>query len=579
MQLGKRCRVSSQFNSNEDSCMHLRAIAPILFILFFLFSPPSSSARRQQLDLHTTSVDLPGAPSTILAPDLDGDGRRDLVVMVTFTEWDQLTLEETAEMDDIEGLVEVMTIVPALSDRRELHVFFGQEDGGYRAADHREIGTDILALEEGPAGTPVIALTDDGVSVLRWAPEGKPGERLLFEPWISDRPVFSGSRTFVPRLGLSHDLDGDGHLDFLMPSDRGPAVYLANSTGLATESTQRLVSPIDQRSAGGHPMRLYSLPRVEDINGDGRPDLLFSDDDDADNLAFHALIGQGAGSFSAVTPPLALPDPCPDDDEDSCPDGSVEFVYFGDLDGDGKAEYVTQEELPPEGDGMRKELKHAKRPPFRYQLFRSRPDSLPEAEPYATFDALGYSFPDGSSDDDGLSIPGGVVDLDGDGRRDLITLTLDFSVLQIMRVMTTRRLSIGLDFHIYCQQPNGDFKPVPDIDLSGKFKLDLDDIQVRQLSFFDGDFDGDGRADFVQLGRGRTVSIHRGQEHCRYSDKPDLILKLEEEPRNVALVRIDDFDADGFSDLLIVQPNRIEEPGVTPPVRLDMYLSRQGAQP
>lgn len=557
--------------------MSQRVIAPFLVSLIFLLVSDPSTARRERLDLHTTSVNLPGAPSTILSPDLDGDGHRDLVVVVAYTEWDQLTIEETTEMDDIEGLVEVMTIVPALADRRELHVFLSNGDGSYRQADHREIGTEILALEEGPPGASVIALTDDGLSVLRWKPHAGQGQRLVFEPLITDRPVFAGSRTFVPRLGLSHDLDGNGRLDFLLPADDGPAVYLASAEGLNNTASQRLTSPTDTRRAGGRPLRLYSLPRVEDINGDGLLDLLFADDEDEDNLAFHAMTGMGSGRFAAATQPLSLPDPCPDDEDDGCPEGDVEFVFYGDLDGDGRAEYVTQEGIELDGEGMRKELDQAKRPPFRYQLFHSRPDLLPEDDPYSTFEALGYTFSNANSDD-GISIPGGVQDLDGDGRQDLITLTLDFSVLQIMRVMTTRRLSIGLDFHIYCQQQNGSFQAVPNLDLSGKFKIDLDDVQVRQLSFFDGDFDGDGKSDFLQLGRGRTVSIHRGQEGCGYASKPDLILKLEEEPRNVALVRIHDFDADGFSDLLIVQPNRIKEPGVTPPVRLDMYLSRQGAQ-
>ena len=53
----------------------------------------------------------------------------------------------------------------------------------------------------------------------------------------------------------------------------------------------------------------------------------------------------------------------------------------------------------------------------------------------------------------------------------------------------------------------------------------------------------------------------------------DLELRLDEEPPDLALVEIEDIDGDGFSDLRIAYPNRIDEPGVTPPVRLELYLS------
>ena len=68
-------------------------------------------------------------------------------------------------------------------------------------------------------------------------------------------------------------------------------------------------------------------------------------------------------------------------------------------------------------------------------------------------ESIGYSFPDDSD----IRLPGGLWDLDGDGRRDLITLTLDFSVLQAVRVLVAQSLSIGLEFQVACQQPDGTF--------------------------------------------------------------------------------------------------------------------------
>ncbi|MEM7356170.1 MAG: hypothetical protein AAF657_35470, partial [Acidobacteriota bacterium] len=241
--------------------------------------------------------------------------------------------------------------------------------------------------------------------------------------------------------------------------------------------------------------------------------------------------------------------------------------------GDGVAEVVTQRSLAGDEDGMRKEMREAKRPPFRYRLFRTLGDLSMAPEPYLEFNATGYAF-DGDSD---TPVPGGFQDLDGDGRQDLVTLTLDFSLMQAVRVLTTRRISIGLDFHVWCQNASGEYRAVPGLDLSGKFKLDLNNFKVGQLSQFAGDFDADGKADFVQMGRGRDVTIHRGREGCVYPPEPDLLIRLKEEPRDLKLVQVRDFDADELTDLLVIQPQKVTEPGVTPPVRLDLYLSG-GAQ-
>jgi hypothetical protein len=73
------------------------------------------------------------------------------------------------------------------------------------------------------------------------------------------------------------------------------------------------------------------------------------------------------------------------------------------------------------------------------------------------------------------------------------------------------------------------------------------------------------------------VTVHRGRADCGYPAKPDLSLELREEPRDLALVQIRDLDGDDLSDLLLIQPQEVKEASVTPPVRLDLYLSRSGS--
>ena len=226
------------------------------------------------------------------------------------------------------------------------------------------------------------------------------------------------------------------------------------------------------------------------------------------------------------------------------------------------------------------EMREAKNPPFHYEVVELDEDALP-ARTTASLDTVGYAF--GADSDSEFPLPGGFVDLDGDGRQDLVTITLEFSMMQLVRIMVTQSISLGLDFHVYCQAEDGSFARVESLDLSGKFKIRLNDLRLGQLSQFAGDFDGDGRSDFLQLGRGRRVSIHRGESGCRYPSRPDLTFDLRQEPRNLSLVRVRDFDGDDLADLLVVQPRTgrgrtraAAQDASTLPVTLEMHLSRRG---
>ena len=57
----------------------------------------------QSLELRSYSLDLAGPPSTVLSPDLDSDGIRDLVVALAYTEWNQIGFEESETMNKVDS--------------------------------------------------------------------------------------------------------------------------------------------------------------------------------------------------------------------------------------------------------------------------------------------------------------------------------------------------------------------------------------------------------------------------------------------------------------------------------------------
>lgn len=551
------------------------ALPSLLALIFFLSSTAPALAAREKLALRYLPLPLPGAPAAVVAADVDGDGHRDLAVVVAYTRWSQIEIEESTKMDDVEGLVEVLTVIPSLVERREIRVFPGRPDGGFGPGSVAlPIDASILTVEAGPPGLPVVAMTDEGLSALRMKPGASGPPELSWEPVLNERSVLAGTGTFLPNLELVRDVDGDRRADVLFPTRDGISVYLSGADGLQISPAARVRFPLDDLQRPGNPLvRRYPLPELRDVDGDRRPDLVLLHP--AGELrGFRVLRNLGGGRFGEPLAPLGdyEEDRERDSDDDETDDDPVPS-WFGDLDGDGKAEYVTQEEKGPGEDaGFRKEMEAAKRPHFIYRLQRSRADLTMEPKPYQQFEVMGYAL-EGSSDETDLRLPGGFQDLNGDGKQDLILTTLDFSVLQAVKIMTVQRIGIGLDFHLWCQAAGG-FRPVRGLDLSGKFNLNLNNLKIGHISQFEGDFDGDGRPEFVQMGRGRAVTIHRGRPDCGYNASPDLTIQLEEAPRDLSLAQVRDLDGDGLSDLLVIQPQaRVAEKGVTQPVRLDLYLS------
>ena len=515
----------------------------------------ASAVAKERLDLSYQGLDLPGIPVQVLPVDLNQDGRRDLLIVVAITEWIQEMFEEHSEMEGIEGLVEILTIVPSLEDRRELWAYLVDEKGRYTL-----VGTpivlppEVLAVDIGSGSIPAVALADSGVLAVALSEN----DQIELTPLLDTVSVLTGSGVFLPGFDLTVDLVGDSNLDLVIPTSDGLSIHAGN--GRAFESEGLLVPiPGDERLGR---VRWYPLPEIRGVDGDRYFDLVWRDPKLGWSIPRVSYGLEGATFASAV-------------EIENRGNEEAEIVFFGDLEGDGVAEVVTREDLAGEEDqSFKEEMREMESPPFRYRFHRASASGEMETEPYASFEAVGYAFENG--DGDSIRLPGGFQDLGGDGRPDLVLMTVEFSVAKALKVMATHRMTVPLNFHIWCQDGAGVFKPVRGLDLSGKFKLNLNDIKIRSLPMFEGDFDGDGKTDFVQMGRGKKVGIHAGGDNCTFPADPDLVIALEKAVPLMEFVKIDDIDADGRSDLLVIQPGRRNDDVASNPVRLDLYVSGAG---
>ncbi|HEX6850703.1 MAG TPA: FG-GAP-like repeat-containing protein [Candidatus Polarisedimenticolaceae bacterium] len=501
----------------------------------------------------------------LLSVDLDGDARRDLVVVLAFTSWGQIS------SDRVEAAVSITEIVPAVFERREARAFLAREGGYVPAAPPFDLGIDVHAAAAGPPGTGVVLLGDGGVDALRYVAEPEP--RLERTPLLRAAGVFDGSRELLPGLRFVSDLDADDVPDLVFPGAEGLEIHRGGNGGFGSAPAFRALLPGDRARDQGTLVRFYPLPDFEDVDGDRRLDLVLRGTGLDGRPSLHVARGLGECRFGSLAPiDLAgaqLRQPAPPatrprdrKEERPRPEGR-NLAHFGDLDGDGRAEVVTAEAI----DTDRGDLKQAKEPRFRYRIHRVR-DGKVDGTPAAEFTAAGWTG-------DGEEFGGGPSfrDLDGDSRKDLVAVRLDFSLFQAVRVLTSKRISIELDFGVWSQGPGLAFREVKGLDLSEKLTFDLNDLRLGRIAQFAGDFDGDGRIDFVHLGRGSTVTVHRGRDGATYPARPDVEIRLDGPIEDLALVRIADLDGDGRDDLAVTRLLEASDAVASTPARLELRLS------
>ena len=154
------------------------------------------------------SLPLPGMPAAVLSADMTGDGIEDLVILVAYRTWDDVSTIEQTSFDDIEGMVEVMTVVTELLDKRELRIYPGRQGMGFDASlPALELDTSVHALATGHPAEPLIAITDQGIAAIRGF-DGS-GSRPTLEPLLELETSLTASGSFYSQLNFLQDIDGD----------------------------------------------------------------------------------------------------------------------------------------------------------------------------------------------------------------------------------------------------------------------------------------------------------------------------------------------------------------------------------
>jgi hypothetical protein len=152
-----------------------------------------------------------------------------------------------------------------------------------------------------------------------------------------------------------------------------------------------------------------------------------------------------------------------------------------------------------------------------------------------------------------------LIDLDADGREELVHVRVPLGVLEVVEILLTR----ALDAEIALYRTGEDGALARDPFFSRKLDVPISLERQTSLGFvptMDADLNGDGLRDLLDSGGGGSLVIHLGGGEAPYRERVE-----QEDVDTGGRVAFGDLDADGLTDLAIYDPRR---PGA--PIRLGL---------
>ena len=360
-------------------------------------------------------------------------------------------------------------------------------------ADEQQTWGQICAFDaadvDGKPGAELLLITPRGVNArsLRGRTAAAP------TPLISETTFWlHPARGELPRVSIAHDLDEGGPPVLLLPGLHVLHVYRRN--GEAYAPVARLAVAMEARSRNyGRDRSLrrvvaaqntqYTFPSlaIADTDGDGRRDLLASQEDRLD------IYRQRADRGFAEQPSLRRDFGVRTAAELTEANSSAALTVT-DVDGDGLGDVVARKQI-------------------------SRGITSAATTSFVYFGRRGGSYPDRADQvirNEGASgTEVELFDVTGDGRTDLVVPSINIGVLAIIRVLTTKTLKVNFQVFPFDAKTRR-FGEQPAAERELKFKVSLSGEAGAQAVDLRGDYNGDRRPDLAFGTDDNELSIFAG---------------------------------------------------------------------
>lgn len=450
---------------------------------------------------HLQPLAVEGEVASVVAADLDGDGRKDLVAVYK-------------------------TGVPPYQKRsfaifwNRAGVFAPRPDLTLTVDEAEACAYDVAAVGPGPAED-LLLMTPRGVNAKSFAGRaGAPPRRLVERPTLFHQPI-NGE---LPRVRLVRDLAGPASHDLLVPSLGSLAIFRRNGSGSYEKSAE---VEVDMEVSGGARKNdalevRYGFPvlHIVDSDGDGLRDVFAIQEDRV------AIYRQGPGftfhpqpdfsrDFSVRTP------------ADHRERGSSATTLVSDLDGDGYADLIIRKQVF-EGVTSARSTNY---------VFFGRKDGF-SREPAQILESEGVTI-----------FQTQLVDLTGDGRPDLVVPYTSFGVFALIRMLTAKTARV--DFQIFPFEPRlrrFAADPISDRDL--KFRIPLSGESDLQAVNLTADVTGDGKPDLIFGSSEEQLDIHPALGGGEFAAAPAETVEV----RAAGVLEAVDLDGKGRSDLILYYP-------------------------
>jgi hypothetical protein len=441
-----------------------------------------------------------GEVASVVASDLDGDGRKDLLVVYK-------------------------TGIPPYQKRsfaifwNRAGIFAPRPDLTLAVDEAEACAYDVGPLGPGPAED-LLVVTPRGVMAKSFAGRvAAPPRRLVDHATLFHQPI-NGE---LPRVRLVRDLAGPGSHDLLLPSLGSLTIFRRN--GVSYEKGIEL--EVDMEVSGGSRRNdaievRYGFPvlQIIDADGDGLRDIFAIQEDRV------AIYRQGPGftfhpqpdfsrDFSVRTP------------ADHRERGTQVTTLVADLDGDGFADLIIRKQVF-EGVTSARSTNY---------VFFGRKDGFAK-EPAQVLESEGVTL-----------FQTQLVDLNADGHPDLVVPYTSFGVFALIRMLTAKTARV--DFQIFPFDPKArrfTSEPVSDRDL--KFRIPLSgeaDLQAVNLT---ADVTGDGKPDLIFGSGEEQLDIYPSQGGGEFSSSPAETVEV----RSAGVLEAVDLDGKGRCDLVLHYP-------------------------